>query len=100
VGDSATDSLIRKMGERAAIVPMQIDQSWKNDKARELHRLASDGHLMYNEEEKESAMFIDDITSVEYSMTSMENIQLGHSDFLSSLMLTLEDSNREREVNI
>lgn len=87
VGDAAGDMLIEEIPEANVIM---IDRDWKNERARELHCLSVDGKLKYNHEHELSGMFVKELGEVKYKMTSMKSIELDHSDFLSSLFMTME----------
>jgi len=93
VGGAPSDILIAECENVTAIM---VDNKWKTRMARELAHAASDGSLTYNGDHQYAAMFHKDITHVEYSMTNLNEIHFdserGHSDFLSSLMLTRESA--------
>lgn len=92
VGDVPSDLLMAELDNVTAIT---INNPWKTKRARELVHLASHDKLTYNAGHRYAATFHKDITSVEYSMTNLNEIHFGekgHSDFLSSLMLCLEKS--------
>lgn len=101
VGDSNSDFLIRAMkdprGFDSGIIPIDAKQSWITDRAKEINKRALNGTLVYNKEHNLSGVFRKEISAVEYKMVDSKHIKLpssgqpGHSDFLPSLMLAMEE---------
>ena len=94
VGDAAVDLLLASIKETSlsGIYPILVNQDWKNRFARKIHSESSNGRLYYNEEHEHADMFLKEIQGVTYTCNINRNITLDHSDFLSSLFLTFEES--------
>jgi hypothetical protein len=78
--------------------PVNVNAGWITDKARKLHAASVEGQLTYNDKDPLAPIFVKEVGACKYTMTSNKNISLphsgqeGHSDFISSLMLCLNES--------
>ena len=95
VGDSATDILIRRMkdpkGFESGVSGHGVSTKWKSKQAMMIHKRAGNKTLLYNDNHDISEVFRKDITSLGYKMLDSNLIKPDHSDFLSSLMLAIEE---------
>ena len=90
VGDGCTDMLIKEMGSDGIFVTgLQIDQDWKTEQAKLVHRTSKNGQLKYNKEHELSGACIKDLKKVDYKMLDTDHVKCTHSDFLSSLFCAL-----------
>jgi len=67
-----------------------VDTTWKTKKAQIINRRTGNNTLLFNPDHPVSGAFIKDITKIKYRMTDVRNLKCDHSDFLSSLMLSLD----------
>lgn len=88
IGHGPTDFLSREFPEVQGI---NVSTRWKTRNAQKVSRLASNGKLTYNPKSKLAGQFVKDITSLKYNMTNTSEIHVDHSDFLSSLMIAMNE---------
>jgi hypothetical protein len=88
VGDSVVDFLARKVPDTVGI---HINQDWKNERARELNAISRERRLHYNINHELAGIFKKEMDIVSYKVNINSNVQVDHSDFVSSLFMCMED---------
>ncbi len=88
IGAAPTDFLSREFPE---IQGINVNLPWKTDMCRKVNRMAANGRLRYNPDAEHAGTFYKDITGLEYKMTSTSEIKVDHSDFLSSLIIAMNE---------
>lgn len=68
-----------------------VTTDWKNAKAREMHALSVSGNLIYNKEHELGGVFEKEMKGLHYKVLGSKNIEVDHSDFYSSAILTMEE---------
>lgn len=95
VGDSATDFLVKAMkdpqGFDSGVYSHGVSAKWKSKQSVTLNKMAGNGTLLYNSNHPLSEVFRKDITQVGYKMLDSNLCKPDHSDFLSSLMLAIQE---------
>jgi len=89
VGRPVIDELNR---DGLGIVPINVTSDMKTNLAQRMRTLATHSKLLYNSSHRYATMFYRDITNLTYKMTSIDNIRVEHSDFYSSAILTLMET--------
>jgi hypothetical protein len=88
VGDSVIDFLTPIVPQVTAI---RIDEKWKDEKGRIANSLSRDGRMYYNTKHELATMFKNDVNNVRYKINMNRHLSIDHSDFISSLMMTLQE---------
>lgn len=88
IGHGPTDFLSREFPETEGIT---VNTRWKTRNCQKVARMAASKRLLYNPEHKYTGSFLKDITSLKYKMTNTSEISVDHSDFLSSLLISVDE---------
>lgn len=88
IGHGPTDFLSKAIPEVEGIT---IDEKWKTRQAQKINRLCSSGKMKYNAAHEFAGVFVKDMTKLKYKMTTTSLLSVDHSDFLSSLMIAMEE---------
>lgn len=88
IGHGPTDYLTAEFPEVNGIT---VNSTWKVRNCVKVSRAAANGNLTYNPNSAIAGIFVKDITGIKYKMTTTSDIKVEHSDFLSSLIIAMDE---------